>query len=66
MLASALRRWVMLDVFLLALLVFIVESANAVPSVVAPGAAALVVAVVFGWLASWWTRRLSRAPVTPV
>lgn len=38
-------RWAMLDVFALALAIFIIESANAVPAIMAPGAIALFLGV---------------------
>lgn len=44
--ARHLANWSMLDVFGLALAIFVIESANAVPSLIAPGAIALFLGVV--------------------
>jgi hypothetical protein len=44
-LARRLAGWSMLDVFGLALAIFVIESANAVPSLIAPGAIALFLGV---------------------
>lgn len=56
-LAAAVRHWAMLDVFGLALAIFIVESANAVPSDLRAGAVALALAVILSLLAAWRLRR---------
>lgn len=51
--AKHLAAWSMLDVFALALAIFVLESANAVPSLIAPGAVALFLGVAMRPLALW-------------
>lgn len=55
--ADGLRRWTMLDVFGLALAIFIIESDSAVPSDLRLGAVALGAAIALSVLASWRLRR---------
>jgi uncharacterized paraquat-inducible protein A len=59
-LAVYLGRWAMVDVFVLSLVIFVAESANAVPSVMGPGVIALVAAVLFGALTNGCIRRQLR------
>ncbi len=63
-LARQLALWSMLDVFGLALAIFVLESAKAVPSLLAPGAIALFLGVAMRPIALWLCRQ--RAVAEPI
>lgn len=51
--AALLSRWSMLEPFALALAIFVIEGKDQVPTALAPGAVALIVAIVVSTTASW-------------
>jgi uncharacterized paraquat-inducible protein A len=63
--ARRLAGWSMLDVFGFALAIFVLESANAVPSLVAPGAIALFLGVAMRPVALWLCRQRDPPASTP-